>query len=849
MSNISSHRRPKLQKNTSSSTAPSRRMCDLCGLSLRKGAVNATFSGTTYQFCCIGCRQVFSILLEATGSGDPQKFRETDLFKQCQEKGIIPRSEADLAADDFTNSANNSTPRPLDKDNPAELSIASAPHVLELNLKVRNMWCPACAWLIDQTLMKTRGIIDCACNFSIDRLQVTYNPVQTSPDQIIDSVKKIGYQAVFPDESQEAHARRKEFIRFAISAFLTMNVMMLSYALYTGFFTDFTPDTVRKLAWPAWTMATAVLVYGGFDLFKKAWFGIANAAFSMETLIIVGSLSAYGYSTINLISGSIHLYFDTASMLITLVLLGKTLERRAKGQVLEGLDNFFALKPTKVRICSDDYPDGRYVSADHLKKDDIFQVVENEIVAADGMVESGNGTVDESSLTGEPLPVVKKTGDRLRSGARVTQGVLKIRAEKVGADSTLGQMFDIIEKTLLTKIPLEGRTDAILQWFVPIIVIMAMGTAVICYLAGISMDDALLRAVTVLVISCPCALGIAIPLARVTGISIAGKKGILVRNFKAFEQAQRINAFVFDKTGTITEGKWKLLNIHCFDPFTEDQVLSLAAGLEKSSDHFIAAELRRQATKKNIQPAQPQNIIGLDEGVQGELNGQKIQIGSGNFLAAELAAVNFPDADRIQSEQSPTSHVYLGVHGRLAAVFIFGDAFRENAKSTVANLQSRGFFLALVSGDGDKTTKEVGQHVGIKTSHGGQLPQEKAAFVNSLQKNGYRVAMVGDGVNDSPALVQADLSIAVYSRGQLSKETADITLMRGDPGQVIEFLDFATMVNRKINQNLIFTFLYNLISIPIAISGLLNPLVAVTAMLLSSLSVTGNTLLLVRRNN
>jgi cation transport ATPase len=262
-------------------------------------------------------------------------------------------------------------------------------------------------------------------------------------------------------------------------------------------------------------MATAVLIYGGYDFYKKAWAGLRNAAFSMETLIIIGALSAYLFSTYNLFTGSIHLYYDTASMLITLVLLGKTLERRAKRKVLEDLDNFFALMPTKVRICSGDFPEGRYAAIEQLAAGDIFRVDETDIIPADGRILSGNGSVEESSLTGEPLPVTKKPGDIIRSGARVQQGRFKIRAENVGTDSTLGQMMQIIEKTLLTKMPIEGKTDVILQGFVPVILVLAAATGMGCRLMGLSLETSILRAVTVMVISCPCALGIAIPLARV----------------------------------------------------------------------------------------------------------------------------------------------------------------------------------------------------------------------------------------------------------------------------------------------------------------------------------------------
>ena len=720
--------------------------------------------------------------------------------------------------------------------------------VLKLNLKIGNMWCPACAWLIDETLKQTAGIIDSSCNFSTDRLQVNYNPIQTSPPDIIKAVGKLGYRAAEPDESKVVLENRKAFIRFAISAFLTMNIMMLSYALYTGFFTELSRDTIYKLSWPAFIMATCVLAYGGFELFKKAWAGILNSAFSMETLIIMGALSAYIYSTVNLFVGQIHLYYDTTAMLITLVLLGKTLESRAKNRVLEGLENFLSLKPTKVRICTDQYPEGRFVSTGQLAYGDIIRVAENEIVAADGRITVGAGSVDESSLTGEPLPVGKTPGDRLRSGTRVIKGSLWFKAEKTGDDSTLGQMMNIIEKTLLTKTPLEGRTDVILQWFVPAIIVLAAGTALVCLFNGLSTGEAMLRAVTVMVISCPCALGIAIPLARVAGISIAGRKGILVRDFSAFERADTIDAFVFDKTGTITEGKWNLKEVIPISRITRNRALALAAGLEKESDHFIGLEILRYANQNKIQPEPVENIRIDEKGLRGEFLSDDVKIGSAEYLAQELEKDESGSLKTALNEQPQHSCVFLGIAGQLAAVFIFGDRLRPDARSTIEELRRREYQLSLVSGDGDRTTKTIGAEVGIRRSSGGKFPQDKANYIAELQKQGHQVAMVGDGINDAPALVQADLSMAVHSGGQLSKEAADITLMRAEPQQIIEFLNFARQVNKKISQNLGFTFLYNAVSIPIAMSGLLNPLVAVSAMLLSSLSVTGNTLLLVRKS-
>jgi heavy metal translocating P-type ATPase len=569
----------------------------------------------------------------------------------------------------------------------------------------------------------------------------------------------------------------------------------------------------------------------------------------METLIIIGALSAYSFSTYNLFAGSIHLYYDTASMLITLVLLGKTLERGAKGKVLEDLENFFALMPTKVRICTDTFPDGRYVAMGQLSEGDIFRVTETELVAADGCIVAGSGAVEESSLTGEPLPIIKKPGDFIRSGARVQHGSFKIKAEKIGQDSTLGQMMQIIEKTLLTKMPIEGKTDVILQWFVPGILVLAAAAGLACRVTGLSLETSILRAVTVMVISCPCALGIAIPLARVAGISIAGKRGILVRNFAAFEMVRRITAFVFDKTGTITHGNWTLQEIVAFAPYDENQGLELAAGLEKNTDHFIAREILRQAQKRNIEPASVEKIRTQEHGVIARFNGDIVKIGSADFLKDTIVKFNKRSESSGAQSGAADSYVYMSVADRPAAVFVFGDRIRNGARTTVEKLLQQGFRLALVSGDGIETTRAIARFVGIDEAYGGQMPQDKVAIVKTLQDRNHLVAMVGDGINDAPALVQADLSLAVHSGANLGEDVADVTLMRAEPEQVIDFLGFAGAVNKKISQNLIFTFAYNIISIPIAMSGLLSPLVAVSAMLLSSVSVIGNTLMLVRRHS
>jgi heavy metal translocating P-type ATPase len=784
------------------------------------------------------------MLVEATDSPDPASFRQTELFRKCQEIGIIPKSEAELAERAGGPKAVVSAAAG-EVQEPPELMATYDETYLSLNFHVHQMWCPACAWVIEETLKRSPGIASASCNFATDRVRCDYNPVVTSPREIIGAINSLGYEASLPGEGREAKDRKAELIRFVVSAFLTMNVMMLSFALYSGFFTELSRDHVHKLSWPIFVMASVVLFYGGRNIYRRAWAGITTAAFSMETLITVGSFSAYFYSIYGLLSASIHLYFDTASMLITLVLLGKLLERRAKDEVQEDLANFFSLRPTKVRICSEIYPDGRYVDAQYLIKGDTFRVEENEILPADGLILGGKGIVDESSLTGEPLPIKKKTGDRIKSGSRVIQGIFTVKAEGVGEDSIVGQMITIMEQALGKRTPFEGKAERALQWFVPVVLALAAGTGLLCLLFGLTAEESLIRAVTVTVISCPCTLGIAIPMARVAGISLAGRKGILVRDFTSFEQADRVNSFVLDKTGTVTKGQWSLLEVVPVGPFSTEKILGLAAALEKESDHLIAAEITREAAKNQVELVTLHEREIFENGISAVFDGKKVKIGSRGFLTDEIETA--PDLP-LPENKPEHSLVFMSFAGKLCGIFIFGDEIKSTATQAVKCLRKDQYQVALISGDDDLTTKTIAGEVGIQEALGGRLPQEKAIYISALQEKGFRVAMVGDGINDAPALAQADLAIAVHSGSHLGKEAADLTLMRGDPLQICDFIELAGKVKKKVHQNLGCSFIYNLVSIPIAMSGLLTPLIAVSAMLLSSLSVIGNTLLLLKKD-
>jgi len=773
---------------------------------------------------------VYILLMEASDSPDPRSFRETELFRRCRAAGVIPGSEKDPKPQEVTAHCEQTGP---------------AGHQLDLVVRISGMWCPACAWVIETAASRLTGVYQASCSFSADRFCCCYDPVTTSPTLIVQAIERLGYKVVLPGSDAHFRERKGDWIRFGISAFLTLNIMMLSLALYGGFFTQLAAGDIQMIGWPVFGMATAVMVYGGRPIFEKAWHGLMAGSAGMEALISMGALSAYGYSVFNLLQGSIHVYFDTATMLVTLVLLGKLIEGHVRKNIQANLDEFMNLMPQKVRRCSPGFPDGRHEATDRLVVGEVFILADGEIAAADGVVIAGAGRIDTSSLTGEPLPISVKTGAAVLSGSKMLSGRLSIKASAVGGDSTLGQMIRLMETALSRKIPLESKTDRILRWFVPGIVLAAIAAGFGCFVAGRSPEESLIRAITVMVISCPCALGIAIPLARVAGISLAAGNGLLVRDLSVFEQADRITTVVFDKTGTLTTGSWSLLNIICLGTYEEEWILACAAALESRSQHFIAVEIRNRALQQQVDIPEAEVIHDTGQGIEGRVDGLFVRIGSPAWAGPQSSDSESAERDIGAAD---VSRVFMNIAGQPAAIFVFGDRIRPTAPEALKALRQMGKKLAMISGDEPRAVKFVADTLGIQNYRGGLTPREKAGFIGDLCRSGEKTAMVGDGVNDAPALAGADLAVAVHSGYPLGRETAGIILMRSDPAQLPELLNLARRVNRIVTQNLWWAYIYNLISIPVAVSGLLNPLFAVTAMLLSSLSVVGNTLRLIKKS-
>ena len=819
-------------------------LCDLCGLPIPESTAFFTLTlpgqNTVFCFCCMGCRQVFAMIAEMAPANDPSAFKETALFRECQRRGIIPTRASDLETLAATSADPEMTVQP---------EFSTPPHHLTEILKVTDMWCPACAWFIETTLGREPGIGAVSCNFAADRLSVAYDPAVTSPEEIISGLQVLGYGALYPGETPNLRQTRKLFVRLMVALLFTANIMMLSFAAYSGFFIKLTKGAVWKIGWPVCLMAAIVVFYGGRPIYQKAFAGIRAAAFGMETLITAGAFTAFSYSFFNLVSGNVHLYFDTAAMLITLTLLGKLLEKRVKDRVTSDLEAFFSLLPEKARICSAAYPNGRYGPVERLSEGDLVWVTQEDVVPADGMVVEGMGHVDESVITGESRLIPKPVGAQVTGGTTVVSGSMKFRITALGPDTVIGQMMALVENAVSEKTQLEQYTEKMMRWFVPFIMTLAVSTGVVCYFTGMGLSVAVVRAVTVMVIACPCALGIAIPLVRVAGISVAGRQGVLVRDFAAFEIMRKVDTMVFDKTGTLTFGRWQLVYATPVNGYSQKRALALAAGLEKGITHDIALAVGHHARSRNIQPADVRAVRSYENGMAGKMGDVDVKIGSAEFMAEEIADSRFFAHQSAPAGEGFYSPVFLSENHELAAVFYFGDRIRPGTRKILSYLKATGIKLHIVSGDSPVVTSKVADALGIGHALGGQLPADKAAFVKSLKAEGCVVAMVGDGINDAAAMHCADMGIGISAKSLMHQENAHVNLMQADMSLLAVVIELAGRVGRKIRQNFWLSFLYNGISLPIAMSGLLTPLVAVTAMLCSSLTVIGNTLHMMPRKD
>lgn len=717
------------------------------------------------------------------------------------------------------------------------------PAAQEVTLAVQGMSCASCVSRVEKAL-KSIAEVDAGSvrvNLASEQARLTLNAA-IAADTLIQALHKAGYQAQLQDALQASskasptHNGWKVIVAGLLSAPLVVPMLPMLFGyewLLNG--------------WIQWALATPVQFWLAADFYKNAWRAVRRLNGNMDLLVAMGTSAAYGLSIYLHLNGETHLYFEASAVIITLVLLGRWLEARAKRKTTEAIQALQALRPDTVQIVR--HSQIMQLPIAQLRQDDVFIVHPGERIAADGIIIEGNSHVDESMLTGESRSVRKHIDDTVTGGAVNLDGLLRVRATAVGAESVLARIIRLVEDAQSAKPDIQRLVDKVSSVFVPVVVLIALLTLTGWLVVGAGWERAIINAVSVLVIACPCALGLATPAAIMAGTGVAASFGILIKDAQALEQAYRVNAVVFDKTGTLTEGKPVLTSIYTQDNQGDDTLLQLAFSLEQASHHPLARAVIAAANARSIEalPAEQLSEIA-GQGVHAQVQGHPVWIGNHSLMKS----LGLSDAKLNQlmpvssSQQDSVAWLAAGHPAQLLGCMTFADAIKPGSRQAVQQLQAMHIMTVLMTGDNEAAASKVASQLEIDTVLADQTPDSKAVALQELRRHHQPVAMVGDGINDAPALASADVSFAMSTGTDVAMHAADITLMRSDPGLVAATIDISRRTYRKIRQNLFWAFIYNLCGIPLAAFGFLNPMIAGGAMALSSVSVVSNALLLRR---
>ncbi|NMY04274.1 copper-translocating P-type ATPase [Pseudomonas sp. WS 5059] len=713
------------------------------------------------------------------------------------------------------------------------------------DLPISGMTCASCVGRVERALNKVPGVQSVSVNLANERAHVEVAG-QMDAAVLIAAVEKAGYTATLPQSETATQASQEQRLKRERWSLVMAIVLALPLVL---------PMLVQPfgLHWmlPAWIqflLATPVQFIFGARFYVAAWKAVRAGAGNMDLLVAIGTSAGYGLSIYQWLIAPAgvepHLYFEASAVVIALVLLGKYLESRAKRQTASAIRALEALRPERAIQVIDGREQDVAISA--LRLNDLVLVKPGERFPVDGEVVEGQSHADEALITGESLPVPKQPGDKVTGGAINGEGRLLVRTLALGAESVLARIIRLVEDAQAAKAPIQKLVDKVSQVFVPTVLVIALATLIGWWLYGAPLETALINAVAVLVIACPCALGLATPTAIMAGTGVAARHGILIKDAEALERAHEVSAVVFDKTGTLTSGAPKIAHLHAVDG-NEALLLQQAGALQRGSEHPLAKAVLDACNEQGLPVADvsaSQSLTG--RGIAGTLDGRQLALGNRRMLdetglkPGDLAA----NASAWEAEGRTLSWlIEQSPQLRVLGLFAFGDTLKEGALQAVQQLKARNISSHLLTGDNRGSARVVAQALGIDDVHAEVLPADKAATVAELKKTGV-VAMVGDGINDAPALAAADIGIAMGGGTDVAMHAAGITLMRGDPRLVPAALEISRKTYAKIRQNLFWAFVYNLIGIPLAVFGLLNPVLAGAAMALSSVSVVSNALLL-----
>jgi Cu+-exporting ATPase len=716
--------------------------------------------------------------------------------------------------------------------------------VQTLELNVGGMTCASCVGRVERALGKVAGVNRVSVNLANEKAHLQLLG-QVDPQRLIDALKRAGYDASVWQAEQPRASRTH---RPGRERLILMAAMVLAMPLVLPMLLQ--PFGVHWMlpAWAQFALATPVQFIFGARFYVAAWKAVRAGAGNMDLLVALGTSAGYGLSVYEWAiarPGSVpHLYFEASAVVIALVLLGKYLESRAKRQTASAIRALEALRPERAIQVIDGQEQDVAISA--LRLNDLVLVKPGERFPVDGEVLEGQSHADEALISGESLPVPKQPGDKVTGGAINGEGRLLVRTQALGAETVLARIIRLVEDAQAAKAPIQKLVDKVSQVFVPVVLVLALATLIGWWLYGAPLETALINAVAVLVIACPCALGLATPTAIMAGTGVAARHGILIKDAEALERAHEVNTVVFDKTGTLTSGTPRIAHLTALDG-DEDTLLQMAGALQRGSEHPLAKAVLDACVERGVQVPDVSDSQALSgRGIAGSLDGRRLALGNRRLLD-ELGLNPGSLAESAQAWETEGRTlswlIEQNATPRVLGLFAFGDTLKPGALGAIQALDERHITSHLLTGDNHGSARVVAQALGITHVHAQVLPADKSAIVQQLKKDAV-VAMVGDGINDAPALAAADIGIAMGGGTDVAMHAAGITLMRGDPRLVPAALDISRKTYAKIRQNLFWAFVYNLIGIPLAAFGLLNPVLAGAAMALSSVSVVSNALLL-----
>ncbi|GHD01427.1 copper-transporting ATPase [Pseudorhodoferax aquiterrae] len=756
----------------------------------------------------------------------------------------VARADVNLATEQATVRAGTDV-QPLEALVGAVRQAGYGVATTEHRLQIEGMTCASCVGRVEKALRRVPGVLQASVNLASE--QATVQALSTvEPQALLAATAAAGYPAHVLSDAGAAAAAPAGAPWWPVAVAAALTLPMVAPMLGQPFGWHWMPP-----GWVQLLLATPVQFWLGARFYRAGWAALRARSGNMDLLVALGTSAAYGLSLYLLWQsaghaghgGEPHLYFEASAAVITLVLLGKWLEQRAKRQTLDAIRALHALRPTRARVRRGGVE--QEIAVEQLVVGDLVLVRPGDRIAVDGEIVQGQTHVDESLLTGESLPVAKGPGERVTGGAINAEGAIEVRTLAVGAETQLSRIIRMVESAQAAKAPIQRLVDRVSAVFVPVVLLIALATLAGWVVYSGDWEQALVNAVAVLVIACPCALGLATPTAIMAGTGVAARHGILIKDAQALETAHAVTLVAFDKTGTLTEGKPSVVAVRPAASEDADAVLRQAAALQASSSHPLALAVRERAQGLAVPAVQDAQALP-GRGVQGTVEGRVLALGSTRLLRERGLDAGALANEAQQLEQSGRTVSWLLASDRVLGLLAFGDSVKPSAAAAIARLNALGIQTLMLTGDNRGAAQAVGQALGITRVQAEMLPEHKAQVVQRERDAGQVVAFVGDGLNDGPALAAASCGFAMAGGADVATETADITLMRGDLRLVADALDLSRRTSAKIRQNLWWAFGYNALGIPLAALGLLNPVIAGGAMALSSVSVVGNALLLRR---